>query len=223
MKPASLLALCIGFWSCVAAAQSAVPQAPSEDFQEVRAAIRGATSWRVTGTRPVLVNGLPGGLLRVDVAGECPNRELVTLGEGSQQVRFAVVGDETWESTDGPAEARWERVQAGAELGRPPCAHDTLAGRQMRPETAWSPGITVVRGTLCRVWHLAFYDENDVEIEGVLCAGPDNLPLEVSYSDGLRLIFVDWGHTDVDRLLARTTFRDLMLRSGGPLTPAKAP
>jgi hypothetical protein len=93
----------------------------------------------------------------------------------------------------------------------------------MRPETAWSPGISVVRGTLCRVWQVEFYDENDAEIEGTLCAGPDNLPLEASYSDGLQLIFVDWGHTEVDRLLARTTFRDLMLRSGGSLPRAKTP
>jgi hypothetical protein len=107
--------------------------------------------------------------------------------------------------------------------GRPPCGHDLLAGRMMRPETAWSPGIAVVRGTLCRQWELEFYDENDAVIEGSLCAGPDNLPLDVGYSDGLQLIFIDWGHTDVGRLLAQARIQDLMLRSGGPLAAAKAP
>jgi hypothetical protein len=80
-----------------------------------------------------------------------------------------------------------------------------------------------VRGTLCRQWQLEFYDENDGIIEGSLCAGFDNLPLEVDYSDGMRLIFIDWGHTEVARLLPRTRSGDLMLRSGGPLAAAKAP
>ena len=209
--------------SGLAAGQSAVPQAPSEDFGSVRAAIRAASSWHAVGLRPILVKGQPAGLMGIDMAAECPDRELVTMGDGGSQVRFVVLGQQAWGSTSDSASAPWEKMEARPDGGRPPCGHDELAGRMMRPETAWSPGITVVRGTLCRQWELEFYDENDAVVEGSLCAGPDNLPLEVGYSDGLQLIFIDWGHTDVGRLLAQSRIQDLMLRSGGPLAAAKAP
>ena len=223
MKPAWQLLSCIVLLSGLAAGQSAVPQAPSEDFQNVRAAIRAASSWHAVGLRPIQVKGQPDGLVGIDVAAECPDRELVTMSDGRAQVRFVVLGQQAFGSTSDAADAPWEKMEVRPDGGRPPCGHDLLAGRMMRPETAWSPGIAVVRGTLCRQWELEFYDENDAVVDGSLCAGPDNLPLDVGYSDGLQLIFIDWGHTDVGRLLAQARIQDLMLRSGGPLAAAKAP
>jgi hypothetical protein len=223
MKPAWQLLLCTVLVGGLAAGQSAIPQAPSEDFSDVRAAVRGASSWHVVGVRPILVKGQPDGLMGIDMAAECPDQELVTMEDGKTRVRFVVLGRQAWGSTSDSADAPWEKMEVNPEGNRPPCGHDQLAGRMMRPETAWSPGITVVRGTVCRRWELQFYDENDAEIEGSLCAGPDNLPLEAGFSDGTRLIFIDWGHTDVGRLLAQTRIQDLMLRSGGPLPTAKTP
>ncbi|HYX70023.1 MAG TPA: hypothetical protein VE825_12875 [Terriglobales bacterium] len=197
MKQACQFVLWMVVGSCLAAGQTAIPQAPSEDFQQVRAAIHAAPSWHVAGTRPVMVDGRPEGVAQFEMEAECPDRALIILGDDNAQIRFAVLGEEEWDSRNGSAEGPWEKMEARPAIGRFLCGHDALAGRVMRPETARSHGVTTVRGTLCRLWQLEFYDEDDARIEGTLCAGPDNLPLEIGYSDGLRLTFVDWGHTQV--------------------------
>ncbi|HUK87992.1 MAG TPA: hypothetical protein VLT85_10035 [Terriglobales bacterium] len=224
MKQTYQLALCVFLGSCLAAGQTAVPQAPSEDFRDVVEAVRAAPSWHVAGTRPILVNGEPAGLQPIEMAAACPDRELITTGEGSGQTRFLVLERGAWSSAGDSTEAAWKKMDMTPQGGRPPCGRDALAGRIMRPETARSAGITVLRGTLCRLWQLAFYDESDGEIEGTLCAGPDNLPLEVGYSDGLRLTFIDWGHTEIALHWSRTRFGDLILWSdnGLPFPAAKA-
>jgi hypothetical protein len=222
MKPIRQLVLFVLLGSPLLAGQSAVPQAPSEDFRDVVEAVRAAPSWHAAGTRPLLVNGEPAGLLRVEMTAECPDRELITAGKGSGQIRFVVLGRQAWSSADNSADPAWKKMDVAPQGGRPPCYRDALAGRIMLPETARSAGITVVRGTLCRLWQLAFYDEEDEEIEGTLCAGPDNLPLEVSYSDGLRLFFIDWGHTQVTFHWSQNRFHDLILWSDSGLPPPAA-